>query len=147
MSTETLFTICNYSVMPLWLLLVFAPGWKYTHLIVHSFMLPMVLVPIYAYLMITSFGSVDGAGFGSLEGIMAGFTVPELVLAGWIHYLAFDLFIGAWEARDARRLKIPHLALVPCLVFTFGLGPVGLLFYFILRWSLRREAVVEEPVK
>ncbi len=75
---------------------------------------------------------------------MTLFEEPEAVMAGWIHYLVFDLFIGAWEVRDARRLKIPHLAVVPCLVLTFMLGPVGLLLYLILRWSMRRAFVLDE---
>ena len=52
-----------------------------------------------------------------------------LLLAGWVHYLAFDLFVGSWEVRDAQRLGIPHLLVVPCLVLTFLFGPVGLLLY------------------
>jgi SNF family Na+-dependent transporter len=63
-----------------------------------------------------------------------------LVLLGWVHFLAFDLFIGAWMVRDARRLKILHLAVIPCLLVTFLLGPVGLLTYLVLRTGLRRGA-------
>jgi ABA DEFICIENT 4-like len=67
-----------------------------------------------------------------------------LLLAGWIHYLAFDLFIGGWEARDAKRLGLPHLLLVPCLVLTFLFGPVGLLAYFTLRAARRGRFAVTE---
>jgi hypothetical protein len=56
-----------------------------------------------------------------------------LLLAGWVHYMAFDLFIGAWETRDARRAGVPHLMVVPCLILTFMLGPIGLLVYLALR--------------
>ena len=56
-----------------------------------------------------------------------------MLLAGWIHYLAFDLFIGGWETRDAVRNGIPHLLVIPCLLLTFMLGPIGLLAYFALR--------------
>jgi len=72
------------------------------------------------------------------------FQVDALLLGGWIHYLAFDLFIGSWEVRDARRLKIPHLMVVPCLLGTFLLGPIGLLAYLCLRFGVRRQWMVDE---
>ena len=56
-----------------------------------------------------------------------------MLLAGWVHYLAFDLFIGAWETRDAMARRVPRLLLAPCLVMTFMLGPIGLLCYHIVR--------------
>ncbi len=55
------------------------------------------------------------------------FENPYLLLAGWVHFLAFDLLVGAWEVRDARRVGITHLLVVPCLLLTFMAGPVGLL--------------------
>jgi hypothetical protein len=61
-----------------------------------------------------------------------------------VHYLAFDLFIGAWEVRDSQRMKIPHLLVVPCLLLTFVFGPVGLLMYLTLRGIRRRRFVIEE---
>jgi hypothetical protein len=61
------------------------------------------------------------------------FENPWGLLAGWTHYLAFDLFIGGWEVRDAQRRGIPHLLVVPALVLTFLLGPGGLLLYLAIR--------------
>jgi hypothetical protein len=67
------------------------------------------------------------------------FTEPALLLAGWVHYLAFDLFVGAWELRDAQQRGVPHAAVIPCLVVTFMLGPIGLLAYFGLRAVAGKE--------
>jgi hypothetical protein len=61
------------------------------------------------------------------------FSQPWLLLAGWIHYLAFDLFVGSWEVRDARDRGIPHLAVVPCLTLTFLFGTAGWLLYAMVR--------------
>ena len=72
-------------------------------------------------------------GFGSLAEVRKLFGKDELLLAGWVHYLAFDLFIGAWESRDSQRLQIPRLVMIPCYLMTFMLGPIGLLFYFAIR--------------
>ena len=58
---------------------------------------------------------------------------PWLLLAGWIHYLAFDLFVGSWEVRDAQERGIPHLAVVPCLLLTFMFGPAGWFLYNLVR--------------
>ena len=78
------------------------------------------------------FGSADG-GFDSLENVMKLFTNKWAALAGWLHFLAFDLFIGAWEVKDSREKGISHFLVIPCLVLTFMLGPIGLLLYFVVR--------------
>ncbi len=61
------------------------------------------------------------------------FQDPWALLAGWVHYLCFDLAVGAWETRDAYRRGVPHLWLIPCLLFTFPVGPLGLLLYAVVR--------------
>lgn len=66
------------------------------------------------------------------------FRDPWLLLAGWVHYLAFDLFVGAWEAADARTRGVPHAAVLPCLVLTFLLGLAGFLPYLGVRRALAR---------
>ena len=72
----------------------------------------------------------------SLEGVMRLFASPWLVLAGWLHYLAFDLFVGAWLTRDASRNGIRHVLVVPCLIATLLAGPIGLGSYLVLRQFL-----------
>lgn len=67
-----------------------------------------------------------------------------LLLAGWVHYLAFDLFIGSWEVRDAQRHGLSHLLVVPCLALTFLFGPVGLLLYLGLRGATRLSVLVDD---
>ena len=65
--------------------------------------------------------------------VAALFRNPWALLAGWAHYLAFDLFIGGWQVRDAQRRRIPHPFVVPALVLTFLFGPAGLLLYLAIR--------------
>lgn len=86
----------------------------------------------------------EEGSFSSLEGVMTFFQDPWLATAGWIHYLAFDLFVGAWELRDAQRRGINHLLVVPCLVITFLAGPAGLLLYFIVRGVSKRTFTMAE---
>ncbi len=150
MTLDALFTLANASVMPGWLLLAVAPGWVWTRRIVHSLLYPAVLGSLYSVCAVTSFlGSAapEGSSFNSLAGVVALFAVPQLAFIGWLHYLVFDLFVGAWEARDARRRDIPHALLLPCLFFTLMLGPLGLLLYLAIRYAMRRQtALVEDEL-
>ena len=143
MTPETLFSICGMLVVPGWLLLVFAPRWKWSARIIAGAVIPLLLALVYVYLVATHFGRTEG-GFRSLEQVSKLFQNPYNLLAGWIHYLAFDLFIGSWEVRDAQRVGVNHLLVVPCLVLTFLFGPIGLLLYFVLRFVVKRRFVVNE---
>jgi len=132
MTLETLFSLCNALALPAWLLLAVAPRWRFTNLVVHSGAWPLVYAVIYTALILYYFGQGEG-GFGSLAGVMMLFDQPGAVMAGWVHYLAFDFFIGSWEVRNAKKHNIPHWLVVPCLFFTFMFGPIGLLLYILLR--------------
>ena len=138
MTPERLFSLAGMLVLPGWLLLVVAPRWKWTHRYA-AFVAPLLIGGLYAFLFVSHLKDGGGGGFGSLAQVSLLFQNPWLLLVGWIHYLAFDLFIGAWEVRDARRLEIPHLAVIPCLVLTFLIGPVGLLLYLLIRVIFRKE--------
>ena len=144
MTPELMFAICNYGVLPAWLLLAVAPGWAWTGRIVHAIWIPVLLGLAYGWTFATSPSVPEGGSFGSLEGVMIFFTVPHAALAGWLHYLAFDLFVGAWEVRDARRCGIHHLWVVPCLALTLMLGPLGLLAYLGLRAGMKGELGLDE---
>jgi len=95
------------------------------------------LAVLYCSLLFAHLGESNG-NFSTLDGVAALFQNRWLLLAGWVHYLAFDLFVGSWEVRDAEAQRISHLAVVSCLILTFLFGPAGLLAYCILRFALRR---------
>jgi hypothetical protein len=124
-----------------WLLLVFLPRQRWTARLVCPVVIPLLIALLYLWLVATTFGRTQG-GFGSLADVSRLFQNPWALLAGWIHYLAFDLFVGSWEVRDAQRVGVRHLFVVPCLALTFLFGPVGLLLYFALRAGLRRRLTV-----
>jgi hypothetical protein len=67
------------------------------------------------------------------------FTNEWAALAGWIHYLAFDLLVGTWEVKDSQERGISHWFVIPCLVLTFLLGPIGFLLYTVLRFFMSKE--------
>lgn len=130
---EQIFLAVNSLALIGWLLLVFAPRWRWTSRLVLSGTIPLLLAASYVVLLVSTFGQAEG-GFGSLAELQLLFRSEWSVLTGWIHYLAFDLFIGTWELRDAQARGIAHAWLIPCLLLTFLLGPVGLLAYFAMRW-------------
>lgn len=150
MSPEIVFTIANNGILIFWLLLIVAPDWRVTEILAQSIAVPVIIGLTYIWLIASVFfgGALpEGGSFSSLDGVMIFFTSPIAATAGWIHYLVFDLFIGAWEVRDARRRGIPHLVVVPCLVLTLLAGPAGLLLYLALRFAMRRGGyMIEDPV-
>ena len=141
MTAERLFSILNLMAMVAWLPLVFLPRARWATAVVPVAM-PALLALVYVALVAVALPRSEG-GFSSLAAVSALFDNPWGLLAGWTHYLAFDLFIGGWEVRDAQRLGIPHLYIVPALVLTFLLGPSGLLVYLAIRSFAPNKQVKE----
>ncbi len=134
MSPDVVFQIASFLVMPQWLLMIFAPRWSVTQFLVRSFLIPVLLACFYAYYLFSG-GPMDFAAFGTLSGVKGMFQNggDGVMLAGWIHYLAFDLMVGGVVLRDSQKRKIAHGWVVVPLAFCFMLGPVGLLLYWLLR--------------
>ena len=141
MSLETIFSLCSGLAMIGWLGLVVVPKSEVTRHLYPSVVTPVMLGLVYTYLMVSFQGEAPAeGGFGTLEAVKALFGVDALLLAGWIHYLAFDLFVGAWIVRDSQTHQINHFLILPCLFFTLMAGPLGLMLYLGLR-ALRRHRV------
>ena len=143
LTPDFLFSLANPIAMLGWTLLVLAPRWFLTRRVVLSGALPLALAGAYALLIGSHYlgpHATEG-GFSSLPEVAALFRSPWALLAGWVHYLCFDLSIGIWESLDARRRGVPHLLLVPCLLLTFLFGPVGLLLYALVRRFYSNEQI------
>ncbi|MFN3170780.1 MAG: ABA4-like family protein [Hyphomicrobiales bacterium] len=134
---QTAFPLLNLAVVPAWLMLLFAPRWQLTRTLVHGGYYPAIYCAIYAVFLFNHLflgAASPGASFTSLEGVMGLFDHPNGILLGWTHYLAFDLFVGAWIGRDALRRGITQWLAAPAMLLTFLLGPVGLLVYLAIRF-------------
>ena len=138
MTPDLLFQILNMATLAAWLPLVFVPRQRWASTILPIAM-PALLAIVYVALLAVSLPGSDG-GFSSLADVRTLFADPHALLAGWTHYLAFDLFIGGWQVRDARERGIRHLLVVPGLAMTFLVGPAGLLYYLIIRSFAGRRA-------
>ena len=144
MDPDRLYLIFNVAVMPAWALLIFAPRWSGTQAVVHGIWIPLMLTVAYLWFLVAGGPAPEGGGFTTLEEVMILFTSPTAVLAGWIHYLVFDLFVGAWEVRDSIRHSIrPQLMVFP-LLLTLFVGPLGLATYLVMRWVMTREVTLDE---
>jgi hypothetical protein len=136
--TDQLFSSANLFAMAGWILLIVAPRWRWTDRLVVSGFWSLALAVVYLVLIVRFMPGSEG-GFGSLREVRAFFSNDALLLAGWVHYLAFDLLVGALEIREARSAGIHHAFMVPILLLTFFLGPIGLLAFFIVRSARERR--------
>lgn len=132
MSSDTLFQIANMTALSGWLLLLASPLILRLAQWIAGIAIPLILSVVYTGLVLAFWSRAEG-GFDSLANVMLLFTKPEVALAGWLHYLAFDLIVGAWEVRTARREGIAFALVIPCLLLTFLFGPAGLLAFVVIR--------------
>jgi hypothetical protein len=125
MNPDQIFSIASSLAALSWLALIVVPR---RAAIVSGLVVPGLFALLYAALIAAQWGGARG-GFSSLPAVAQLFANPWLLLAGWVHYLCFDLLVGTWEVEDARARGIPHLLVVPCLVLTFLFGPAGWVLY------------------
>jgi hypothetical protein len=132
MDLEIIFSIANSLPLASWILLFvfFEKRWVYQLLFSGVF---VAMAIVYVIFIFKGLGGDSQGGFDSLANVKLLFSNDEAVLAGWIHYLVFDLFVGMWICQDTAKTGINRWLLLPCLFLTFMLGPVGLLLYIMIR--------------
>jgi hypothetical protein len=108
-----------------------------------AILIPALLAIAYIPLIQEGFGAAPDGGFGSIGEVRALFANDSALAAGWLHYLAFDLFVGSWIVREGTSSGVPALLLIPCLALTFLFGPAGLLLFLILRFAFGRRFTLE----
>lgn len=128
---ESWFSNAGLIAMIGWMILIFGPRrWPLLSAF-PAYVIPAILSLGYAILILRHFGIAQG-GFSTLADVALLFSNDHLLLAGWVHYLAFDLFIGAWIARQSDDIGISRVVQATILVTTFMLGPFGLLLFLIV---------------
>lgn len=132
MTPDSVFPIANMAALAGWLVLIAAPLAPRAAQAISALLIPLLLALAYSALVMVHWSGAAG-GFDTLANVMLLFTTPAIALAGWLHYLAFDLFVGAWITRTARAEAINHLIILPCLALTFLFGPAGFLAFTALR--------------
>lgn len=127
-----IFQICNTVALLAWIALIIFPYRTLTRKILFTYVV-ILLSATYTTLFLSFFNTGGEGGFSSLPAVTALFQEPVNVLVGWIHYLAFDLMVGLYIAKDAQSKGINQWLLLPSFLLTFMAGPMGLLIYFLIR--------------
>ncbi|MEO6363514.1 MAG: ABA4-like family protein [Caldimonas sp.] len=146
MTPDRAFGLAGNLAMLGWLLLIaslFAPvAWRARLRLIAGRFVPALLSAGYVAALLAWWPDARGqGGFSSLAQVAALFSVPGLLLAGWVHYLAFDLLVGRWQVDDSGVAGAAAWWLLPCLVLTFVFGPAGWLLYLLTRTAARRRAL------
>ena len=140
MSYETIFSIASGLAMLGWIALLFLPKpWRFV--IPIAICAPSIAV-FYAWKIIPMLGGLDFMAFSTLEGVMSLQGTALFALIGWVHYLAFDLIVGWVIANDAEQLGLSRWLILPALLLTVMLGPVGWLTYLLIRIITKRQYVI-----
>ncbi|MEJ7686564.1 MAG: ABA4-like family protein [Variovorax sp.] len=139
---DAMFSLANASALLAWVALIALPRWVLLRRAILALVV-LGLCLLYTVLIQVYFFRVPGGGFGTLGEVQQLFTLREVALAGWVHYLAFDLFVGLWIARRADRMGLSRWLQAPVLATTFMFGPIGLLMFSaalgVSGWQRRRK--------
>ena len=163
---EAIYQVANIGVIPLWLLIIFAPRSNITQVLVNNLFIPSILAFTYGYLALEqiyasdSFNNVtqkDTSGllnelkrdpldflnnfklYLGLDQLMALMDNTLFVLIFWIHFLTISLFVGVWIANDAIKYNIHKYIVFFPLILTYFSGPIGLFLYLTLRLLMARK--------
>ncbi|MCF8325003.1 MAG: DUF4281 domain-containing protein [Leadbetterella sp.] len=139
MDAASIFSLGNTCILIGWILLIFLPNWKYTQASILNGLIVLYAV-VYTYLILKDIGDFRADSFSSLANVKALFQNDNAVAAGWFHYLAFDLFVGAYIVRKSISLGISRVFYTLALPFTFMFGPMGYLMFFIIK-SLKTKSL------
>jgi len=149
MNWELIFTVTNSWALLMWLILALAPRNEmvmkalfYAGVGLLSLAYGLIIVPLMTGMI--DGGNSDGS-FGSLAGVQALLSSDGGATIGWIHYLAFDLFVGIWVARNADDYGFNRIIQIPFLFFTLMFGPLGLTLYLLLRFT-RHDRVANSVI-
>jgi hypothetical protein len=140
MLPESIFSAANIFAMGGWIALLVAPRTPLVTWHLAGLAIPSLLAALYAVLLAVHAPGAEG-GFSSLAAVAALFRTEGVLLAGWVHYLAFDLFIGAWICRRGVAEGMNPWLVRLCLPPTFLAGPVGLLLFLGLRAAVAKREI------
>jgi hypothetical protein len=141
--SDSIFQLVTLLPLPFWMLMIFLPHWRGTQRVMRGRLAVMPLLAAYAVFAIPQLPAVLSLFFRSgplrLEDLAGLLGRPEIALVAWIHFLAFDLFVGRWIYRDSRERGVGAVPMAAVLLLTLLLGPLGLLLYLLLRTQFRLD--------
>jgi apolipoprotein N-acyltransferase len=143
MDFEQIFSLSSLTVMPLWIAMIVLPGWRFTERVMRSPLSIVLPSALYAALVLPNALAIfQAVSNPSLAGIVQLLGSPQGATIGWVHFLAFDLFVGRWAYLDSRERGIHPLLMAPVLFLILMLGPIGFLLYL----ALRAVKIADRPI-
>lgn len=131
---DAVFRLSNLLVLPLWALMILLPRWRWTERIIRSLLVSVAPAALYATLVFPRLGEIwPAVARPTLAGVAALLGSPAGATIAWVHFLAFDLFVGRWIYLDSRERQVSAWFTVPLLFLTLMLGPAGFLLYLAAR--------------
>tara|TARA_E500000331_G_scaffold355657_1_gene411748 strand:+ start:783 stop:1253 length:471 start_codon:yes stop_codon:yes gene_type:complete len=145
---ENIYLFVNWGVIPMWLLLIFAPNHGLTKFLTNSIVAPLLLGVAYIFVAYKIY--LEGnffEGFNLYFGLDELYTVysnETFLLIFWLHFLSISLFIGSWISRDSQKYSIPKIFSIFSLITTYFAGPLGLILYWIIRIFFAKKIYFNE---
>ena len=138
LTLENIYLWLNLGILPFWLMLLFIPNSRFTKFFVNSIIIPLILSVAYIYVLYQAI-LVDESLFNiftlylSLDSLYTVFATENFLLFFWLHFLALNIFLGSWVARDGVKYNINRAVIFIPLIMVYFSGPLGLLVYWIIR--------------
>ena len=135
---ENIYLLSNFFILPFWLMLIFIPNFKITQILVNSIIIPSILSATYIFVVYQIF-LLNEPIFNiltlylSLDNLYTIFSSESFLLIFWLHFISINLFVGSWLSRDAIKYQISRKMIFVPLILIYFTGPVGLVFYWIIR--------------
>ena len=135
---ENIYLWANFSILPLWLMLIIIPNSKFTQFFVNSIIVPLILSATYTYIIYQAI-LMDEPIFDffklylSIDNLYTLFATESFLLVFWLHFLALNLFLGSWISRDGIKHNMPRSLVFLPLILVYFTGPLGLVLYWIIR--------------
>jgi hypothetical protein len=130
----SIFRVSNLLVLPFWILMILLPRWRWTTRILRSPLVSAAPAVLYAALVLPRLVEIwTAVTRPTLSGIVVLLGAPAGATIAWVHFLAFDLFVGRWVYLESRERQVSTWIMAPVLFLTLMLGPAGFLLYLVVR--------------
>eukprot|EP01080_Neovahlkampfia_damariscottae_P008489 gene8489-313_t len=138
------YSLIFWGSLPVWILMLFFPFLKVTHLVVKSNVINLLFALLQSILIISTFfittdHKPGNSNILTLEGFQKNLENKYSALAFTSHYVGWDLFVASWIFLNSRRLKIPHIFIFISILLSSIFGTIGFLIYYFIRLILKRE--------
>jgi Domain of unknown function (DUF4281) len=142
-----IFRLSNLLVLPFWAVMILLPRWRWTTRFMRSPFVSAAPAILYAVLVLPRLGAIwPAVSQPTLSGVEALLGSPAGATIAWVHFLAFDLFVGRWIYLDSLEHQVSPWLMAPVLFLTLMLGPTGLLLYLVIR-SVVAVSPAEVPLR